>query len=318
MRLGTSFALGEGMSDLVGTLLRQAARLALPVTVVAALSFGNGCSVEHAVDSGEGTELVGAEEDDGTDGRGAESVVGSVAVGQTLKTNANLNLRSSASTSAKILLVIPKGSTVTVVSATPKSGWYNVRFAGTTGWSFGVYLDPMAGGGSSGGSGGSGGGSGGADTSDFITRAKAGVGFSYWWGHGRWSMAGPGGSTPAGSCSGSCPSCSHSGSYGADCSGYVGKIWRVPSSNSDVTVDQHPYSTANFVADTSLWRTVSRGSVAKGDALVYNSGGAGHIFLYESGDGWGSMWAYEAKGCSYGIVHNLRTASSAYKAIRKN
>jgi hypothetical protein len=98
----------------------------------------------------------------------------------------------------------------------------------------------------------------------------------------------------------------------------VGKIWRVPSSNSDVTVDQHPYSTANFVADTSLWRTVSRGSVSKGDALVYNSGGAGHIFLYESGDGWGSMWAYEAKGCSYGIVHNLRTASSAYKAIRKN
>jgi hypothetical protein len=27
------------------------------------------------------------------------------------------------------------------------------------------------------------------------------------------------------------------------------------------------------------------------------------------------MWAYEAKGCSLGIVHDLRTASSAYQAI---
>jgi hypothetical protein len=71
------------------------------------------------------------------------------------------------------------------------------------------------------------------------------------------------------------------------------------------------------VGSNELWRTVSRSSVKKGDAFVYHSNGAGHIFLYESGDGWGSMWAYEAKGCSYGIVHNLRTASSAYKAIAR-
>lgn len=83
--------------------LRSLGRLALPCGVVAMLSLGAGCSVERAADGdGESTELVGAEEDDGTDGRGAESVVGTVAVGQTLKTNAALNLRSSASTSAKI------------------------------------------------------------------------------------------------------------------------------------------------------------------------------------------------------------------------
>jgi hypothetical protein len=63
------------------------------------------------------------------------------------------------------------------------------------------------------------------------------------------------------------------------------------------------------------WHTVSRGSLQKADALTYNSNGEGHIFIYESGDGWGSMWAYEAKGCAYGIVHDLRTASSAYKGI---
>lgn len=54
------------------------------------------------------------------------------------------------------------------------------------------------------------------------------------------------------------------------------------------------------------------------DALAYNDGSAGHIFLYEKGDAWGSMWAYEAKGCLYGIVHDLRTATSAYKVIRRD
>ncbi len=50
---------------------------------------------------------------------------------------------------------------------------------------------------------------------------------------------------------------------------------------------------------------------------VYNNGSAGHIFIYESGDGWGSMYAYECKGCSAGCTKGLRTASSAYHAIRK-
>jgi uncharacterized protein YraI len=284
------------------------ARLSLVVAVVTVPSMLIGCSVEQADGGEESEELVGAEEDDGTDGRGAESVVGTVAAGAQLRTTANLNLRSSPSTSARILHVIPKGSLVTVVSGTPKSGWYNIKHGGQAGWGYGVYLDKVA------SSGGGGGGSTAIDAG--IARAKAGVGFSYWWGHGRWSSSGPTASTK-GSCSGSCPSCSHSGSYGADCSGYVAKIWRVPASNDVLTDDSHPYYTGNFVTNTSLWSGVSRGSAKRGDAFVYNSGGAGHIFLFESGDGWGSMWAYEAKGCSYGIVRNLRTAGSNYKAIRR-
>ncbi len=287
------------------------ARLSLLVAVVTVPSMLIGCSVQQADGGGGGDseELVGAEEDDGTDGRGAESVVGTVTAGAQLRTTANLNLRSSPSTSAKIYHVIPKGSLVTVVNGTPKSGWYNIKHGGVTGWSYGVYLDrvsstpPPSGGG-------------GSTIDAAIARAKAGVGFSYWWGHGRWSSAGPTSSTK-GSCSGSCPSCSHGGSYGADCSGYVAKIWQVPSSNDELTNDSHPYYTGNFVNNTSLWSAVSRGSAKRGDAFVYNSSGAGHIFLFESGDGWGSMWAYEAKGCSYGIVHNLRTAGSQYKAIRR-
>lgn len=236
----------------------------------------------------------------------------SVTVGQKLVTTANLNLRTGASTSNSIIRVMPNGSTVVTVNRTTAvNGFYNVSHNGTQGWAYGAYLRP-----DSGGSNGGGGGS--TPSRDAaIARAKAGVGFSYWWGHGRWSSQGPSSST-RGSCSGSCPSCSHSGAMGADCSGFVAKAWQVPSSNSDVSVDSHPYGTVHFDSDTSSWTTVPRSSAIKADAFVYNTNGAGHIFLYESGDPWGSSWTYEARGCSYGIVHNLRTISSTYKAIRRS
>ena len=116
---------------------------------------------------------------------------------------------------------------------------------------------------------------------------------------------------------GSCPNCSHKGSYGGDCSGLVAKVWEVPASNDDITVDSHPYSTASFDDDTGLWKTVARKSLISADAMVYRSGGAGHIFIYQSGDGWGSMYAYECKGCAYGCIAGYRTASSAYHGIRR-
>jgi hypothetical protein len=170
--------------------------------------------------------------------------------------------------------------------------------------------------GGSAGSGGSGGGAVDPVHQAAIDRAAAGVGFSYWWGHGRFLPEGPS-STNAGSCDGSCPSCTHSGSYGGDCSGFVAKVWVVPSSNDDMSVDSHPYSTADFVEDTSQWTTVAHDDMQIADAMVYRSGGAGHIFIYEYGDPWGSMYAYECKGCSYGCTAGMRTASSAYHAIRR-
>jgi hypothetical protein len=97
----------------------------------------------------------------------------------------------------------------------------------------------------------------------------------------------------------------------------VAKVWQVPSSNTDLGVDSHPYSTADFHADTSQWRTVPQDQMQVADAMVYRSGGAGHIFVYERGDPWGSMYVYECKGCSYGCVAGMRTASSAYHSIRR-
>ncbi|HOX42019.1 MAG TPA: carboxypeptidase regulatory-like domain-containing protein [Myxococcota bacterium] len=144
--------------------------------------------------------------------------------------------------------------------------------------------------------------------------ANASVGYSYWWGHGRWRLDG----ASHGSCSGGgCPSCTHSGSYGADCSGMVGKAWQVPSP-SPVTSDAHPYSTYNFRNEQTHWTRINRDNSERADALVYNSGGSGHVVLYDRRDSWGSVSAWECKGCSYGCVHNVRSISASYIAIRRN
>ena len=257
--------------------------------------------------------MTGAEDGAGTV---AAELSSGVSIGTRLKTTTSLNLRTGAGTGYRVRLVIPAGATVTTVNrTTPVGGWYNIKYNGVTGWSYGSYLKVASSGGSSGG-----GSSGGSITSHnrdgAVARAKSGVGFSYWWGHAAWNPGGPTSSTK-GSCYGSCPSCRHYGSKGADCSGYVAKLWQVPSSNTSLTHDWHPYSTASFASDSSLWHGVRRSSIRRGDAMNYHSGGHGHVFLFESGDGWGSMWAYEAKGCSYGIRHNIRTASSAYRGIAR-
>lgn len=51
----------------------------------------------------------------------------------TVKTTANLNMRSGSSTKHKVLLTIPQGKTVGV-SATAANGWFKVAYAGTSGW----------------------------------------------------------------------------------------------------------------------------------------------------------------------------------------
>lgn len=258
-----------------------------------------GCGVTTAQTGGD-TALVAADDTD----TATQNLSGTQLLGSTLKTTGNLNLRTGPSTSYSVRAVMPLGAAVTVVDATPSGGFYNVKYNSLVGWASGSYLVATPSNGLS------------VNRAAAIERAKGAVGYSYWWGHGKWTPWAVSGST-AGACTGNCPSCTHSGSNGADCSGYVAKLWQVPSTNTDPRVDSHPYSTDTFYGTNSQWSTVSRSAVKPGDALVYRLNGAGHIFLYESGDGWGSMWAYEAKGCATGIVHNLRTADSSYKAIAR-
>jgi hypothetical protein len=279
-----------------------ARRLTLSFAVATAVVFG--LSALPACTAGDDSEdLIGANEDLGST---TEGVSGTIEVGSTLKSTTNVNLRKGPGTTFDVLHVIPTGASVTVVEAAPQNGFYKIKHDGTTGWSSGKYYTTLSGpgGGLS------------AGRQEAIDRGKSVKGFSYYWGHGAWLAAGAT-SSNKGSCSGSCPSCSHSGQYGADCSGFVGKAWKVQGATGALSTNEHPYGTIHFVNDTSQWKTVSRSNVLPADALVYNSGGAGHIILYSSGDGWGSMYAYECKGCSAGCVYNLRTASSSYKAIRR-
>ena len=181
-----------------------------------------------------------------------------------------------------------------------------MNYKGTKGWCSGQYLTPYS---TTSGGGGS---SGNASVDEAMKRAQSGVGFSYHWGGGCWDPN----SSSRGSCMGSCPSCTHSGTWGADCSGFVAKAWQVPGPSA-LTTCEHPYSTYDFYNTHAHWSDVSRSNARRGDAFVYNKGGEGHIFLYDSGDGWGWITSYECRGCAAGCVKNSRTADSSYKAIRR-
>lgn len=282
----------------------------------------------------------------------APDLAAKIAIGTVLRTTKEANLRDAPNPNGRVLRVLPSGAELTIVRTTGSSdGFLSVAHQGVQGWVNGALvawvsgpvtpqytvatdLEPFI------------------DTTpdpvpapdvkpdepppppppeeipppppptptprdDAIERAQTGVGFSYWWGGAKWDATG---ATTAnkGACSGVCPECSHSGMNGADCSGYVAKVWQVPEWNSDLTKNQHPYSTYVFVHQSYEWSDVSRDALKKADALVYNTDGHGHILLYDSGDGWGQMWTYESRGCSTGIVHNLRTVPDTYKGIRRD
>lgn len=62
----------------------------------------------------------------------------------------------------------------------------------------------------------------------------------------------------------------HNG-YRTDCSGFVSMCWELG----------HSYTTANFIDDTSEWSTLSSfDDLLPADAMVFRSGGSGHIMLF--------------------------------------
>ncbi|WP_411731806.1 SH3 domain-containing protein [Paeniglutamicibacter sp.] len=77
------------------------------------------------------------------------SIVGSSApapstLPATVRTTANLNLRTGPSTAYAILLTIPQGTTVKVL-ARASNGWYKVSYAGRTGWVSNAYVTTSTG-----------------------------------------------------------------------------------------------------------------------------------------------------------------------------
>lgn len=225
----------------------------------------------------------------------------------------DVNLRKGPATTFEVLVVIPTGATVTVLSPTKENEFYHVKFNGTEGWAHSKYLTssaspttPTAPGDLSGP----------PSVANAMARAATSKGFSYWWGGGAFPGVAATASNKGACNGGGCPNCTHSGQFGADCSGLVAKAWQY--GNTKLEVNSHPYGTIHFVNDVAgKWSTVSRGTMKAADALVYNSGGAGHIVVYEKGDGWGSPTVYECKGCQYGCVYNARNFASSYHAIRR-
>ena len=55
-------------------------------------------------------------------------------------TTENLNLRNQASLSGKVLMTIPKGKTVTILSEKDENGWYKVSYDGKTGYAISNYI----------------------------------------------------------------------------------------------------------------------------------------------------------------------------------
>lgn len=303
---GASFRAGLGACALAACALAACADPVPSEPLTPAGDEGDpaGADAGPGPDAGAGNGVdAGPETTDGGPADGGSAGDGGVVPGAVWRATADVNLRTGPATTFAVTLVIPRTGLSAALDAQPTAGFLHLRYAGREGYSSARYHEPAPAGSSA------------ALGSTFADRARASVGFSYWWGHGRWSTDT---ASEKGSCTGNCPTCTHTGPSGADCSGMVGKAWLVPGNNWSFEADAHPYSTANFYGDTTWWAPIDRANAAMGDAMVYRSGGAGHIFLYESGDPWGNLMAIECKGCASGCVRGFRTASTAYKAIRRS
>jgi hypothetical protein len=155
-----------------------------------------------------------------------------------------------------------------------------------------------------------------------LCRGTSAEGFSYWWGGECWCEAGcspdltgcgPGACTPDSGSTG-CPDCTHSGTYGADCSGFVSKAWQVPDPVALDACGADRYVAADFTADHEYWDVVSMSALQPGDAVA----SASHVILViGETDAYGENEVVEAKGCSYGIVRHSRTFGAGFSGARR-
>ena len=158
---------------------------------------------------------------------------------------------------------------------------------------------------------------------DILCRGFSALGFSYAWGGECWCASGcspdlsscsPGDCTPNPGSTG-CPVCTHSGTYGADCSGFVTKAWQVPNPVAVNACGVFRYVASDFTSDSAYWDPVSMTSLQPADAAATDS----HVLLIVGGRDSSGYWdIVEARGCNYGIVHRYRSLSGFVGARRIN
>lgn len=150
-----------------------------------------------------------------------------------------------------------------------------------------------------------------------LCRGTSAEGFSYWWGGECWCANG---CTPdlanceAGDCEGVCENCTHTGPYGADCSGFVSKAWQVPDPYPVEQCGTERYVAESFTYDHDYWDPVSIDELQPGDAVATSS----HVILIIGPkDQYGEHEVVEAMGCSYGIVRHMREIGSSFHGARR-
>lgn len=241
-----------------------------------------------------------------------QGLSGEVPENTVLIATANLNLRTEPSTDSTILRTMAMNSAMTVVGQQPTAGFYRVRHGNLVGWAHGSYMEEAH-----------------APISETMAverlaaaeLARSAIGFSYWWGHARWTPNGATGRN-TGACSRVDGTYFHEGDYGADCSGLISKAWQVPADNLSPMSDVHGPGTARYAEDQAgLWHTIPLEDATLADAMVRRKNGAGHIFLvvntYDDG-----VVTYECRGCEYGCVSVKRPwteiIQEGYHAIRRD
>ena len=208
-----------------------------------------------------------------------------------------------AAENAPIIRMLPDLCVVTVANINPKNGYYQVVHAGTWGWIHGSELRKHH------------------DTveglsprrREALALAQSAMGFSYWWGHGRWVASGPT-AFPVenvGECDGSCPKCEHWATgpeeYGADCSGFMSTIWGFWDTDPESAHDG--FRTARFAKPHKKLRRIPIEEALTGDAVMYydEAKQRGHIFMVGSPmDETGRLPSYECMGCEEGCRPNVR------------
>lgn len=143
------------------------------------------------------------------------------------------------------------------------------------------------------------------DIESIISRARSGVGYSYHWGESSWRADGTN--------KGTCKDRKEDEIHGADCSGYLAKVWQVPRP-SELEEEFHPYTSSAFSADSEDWKIVDTGAepLRRGDAIWV----PGHVIMFDELLPKGQVMAFESANCKTGIVHRARSIGPKYRVAR--
>lgn len=230
----------------------------------------------------------------------ASAVSGSQVFGTLIEITSDTPLYNSPDYHSTVIRTLKDGQRARVVRTTSSNGYYLLNYNGKVGWASGavmkVVLVPDS------------------AIEKGTARAMSAWGFSYHWGGEAWNPE----SQSPGSCTGNCPDCDHSGSWGADCSGLITKVWKVGGTSCDALTEScgaRPTAAAFSGNDPSdRWNNISRDSIHQGDILA----SSGHVVYYLSGDAWGTPTVLECKGCADGCLKDSRSFSSSYKTSRRS